>query len=449
MASSVFSRPFFLFYGLVWRLATPLLRRSRRLADGWEERHIPGRWLEPDIPTAGTAQADNAGLPSDHAVDIWLQAASGGEARLAVAICRALGQDRPLCVLVATWTRQGRDVVEKALPSLAESHPLLRVIVRFAPFDRPDIARRAVRLARPRVLAMLETELWPSLMAACREEGVPVRVLNGRINTSTVRFGRFFASLMRAVTPQNVHAIAERDRRNFAEIFPCPTEVMPNIKFDLAAELLDAPLSEASQSFTPGGPVFLFASVRDCEETRLPGLFARIHEACPEARIVVVPRHLHRVEAWQSRLSEAGLEAQLITDTAPGQPIPRGHVLIWNRFGDLPGLYAAAQAVFVGGSFGMGGQNFLESLAAGRIPCIGPSADNFLWAMDSGGLPSLEESGLLRVVPTPEAVMDAMLELAASPLPREDVRERFRAWLEPRLGTSARCAALLEQTAQH
>ena len=220
------------------------------------------------------------------------------------------------------------------------------------------------------------------------------------------------------------------------------------VKFDLAAELLESPLSEASQSFVPGGPVFLFASVRDCEETRLPGHFSRILKAMPDARIIVVPRHLHRVAEWKTRLDALGFDPLLITEAEPSQPVPHGRILIWDRFGDLPGLYASAQAVFVGGSFGMGGQNFLESLAAGRIPCIGPSADNFLWAMDSGGLPSLEESGLLRVAPTPEAVMDAMLELASSPLPREEVRKRFRTWLEPRLGTSARCAALLEQAVQ-
>ena len=436
MTSSVFSRPFFVFYGLLWRLASPLLRRSKRLADGWAERHIPEHWLEPDVPPAEAR--------SEHPVDIWLQAASGGEARLAVALCRALSPNRPLRVLVATWTRQGRDIVEKAVPSLAESHPLLRLAVRFAPFDRPDIARRAVRMARPRVLALLETELWPSLMAACRDEGVPVHVFNGRINDSTVRFGRFFPSLMRALAPQSIYAISESDRQRFAAVFPSESSVMPNIKFDLATELLDKPLSEHSLTALPEGPAFLFASVRECEEARLPERLLRLTAAVPDACIVIVPRHLHRVEEWKNRLSALGFQPKLFSEIS-GQTSSDARVLIWDRFGDLPALYAAAQAVFVGGSFGMGGQNFLESLAGGRIPCIGPSADNFLWALDGGALPSLEESGLLRIASTPEAVMDAMLELAASPLPREEVRERFRSWLEPRLGASAFYASLLER----
>ena len=359
MASSVFSRPFFFFYSLLWRVALPFLKRSRRLADGWSERLIPEDWLEPDFSPAS----------GEHNVDIWLQAASGGEARLAISVCKALDREQPLRVLVVTWTRQGRDVIEKAMPALAESHPHLKLAVRFAPFDRPDIARSSISLARPRIVALLETELWPSLMAACREQGVPVHVLNGRITASTVNFGRRFSALMKAVSPAGVAAISEHDRRGFAAIFPCSTHTMPNIKFDLAAEMLEKPMEE--NSFLAEGPVFLFASVRSGEETRLPGQLPHIFKERPEACIIVVPRHLHRVDAWKSVLGDIGLAPLLVTEMGENFTLPRGRVLIWDRFGDLPRLYASAQAVFVGGSFGQGGQNFLESLAGGRIPCIG------------------------------------------------------------------------------
>ena len=123
-------------------------------------------------------------------------------------------------------------------------------------------------------------------------------------------------------------------------------------------------------------------------------------------------------------------------------------MLIWDRFGDLPQLYAAARAVFVGGSFGQGGQNFLEALSAGRIPCIGPSAHNFLWAMGTGdpSMPSLEQAGLLRVAHTPKDVIDIMLEQASSTYDRKLVRERFREWLAPRQGGAAGTARDIEET---
>lgn len=443
MASSLFSRPFFLGYSLLWKLANPLLKRSKRLADGWRERFAPKGWLLPDFPSPeGYDQGD-------HTVDLWIQAASGGEARLAVSLCRSLSRDVPLRILIVTWTRQGRDVVESAIPALAESHPLLRLAVRFAPFDHPDIVRRAIRQACPRLLVLLETELWPGLLAACKERGVPVRLVNGRINSSTTKVGRFFPKLMAGIAPEGIRAISEEDCRGFSSVFPstaCSVEEMPNIKFDLAAELLEKTLENTMPGIALDAPLFLFASVRKGEETRLPGQIQRIYSAQPNANVVIVPRHLHRVSAWKCALDDLGFNPCLLSQQTPGQPLPSRSVLVWDRFGDLPQLYAAASAVFVGGSFGQGGQNFLESLAAGRIPCIGPSARNFLWAMHGTATqPSLEECGLLRVGRTPQEVMDIMLELAAHPRDRHAVREQFRLWLAPRLGGSSHAASWLEE----
>lgn len=424
-------------YRVLWRLARPLLRRSSRLSDGWKERLAPDDWLLPEFPRS-----------NDHTVDLWLQAASGGEARLAVAVCEQLSPDAPLRVLVTTWTRQGRDVMEKAAESLKNSHPSLSVIVRFAPFDHPDIVRRALDIASPRMVALLETELWPGLLAACREKNIPVHVYNGRINSSTAHFARLFSSLMTELSPASVHAISRYDQQAFSRIFPCSVDRMSNIKFDLAAKALENPLSTHNHCFSVSGPVFLFASVRQCEETRIPGQLARLYKTVPNAAVVVVPRHLHRVAAWKSVLEDLALMPVLVSELPAGRCLPRRHVLIWDRFGDLPQLYAAARAVFVGGSFGQGGQNFLEALSAGRIPCIGPSAHNFLWAMGTGdpSMPSLEQAGLLRVAHTPKDVIDIMLEQASSTYDRKLVRERFREWLAPRQGGAAGTARDIEET---
>jgi len=184
------------------------------------------------------------------------------------------------------------------------------------------------------------------------------------------------------------------------------------------------------------------------------------------AAAVIVPRHLHRVRPWQERLEDLGLRPLLLSELGEASRIPASATLVWDRFGDLPALYGKAAAVFVGGSFGQGGQNFLEALSAGIVPCIGPSASNFLWAMDrSGGLPSLEEAGLLHVLKTPKAVVETMLmqagadrsafeegglfsgvlrrmlscrtDAVSKALPKEDVMGLFEAWLEPRKGGSA------------
>lgn len=445
MSSGIFSRPFFRFYAFLWNAALPLLRRNRRLADGWEERIGAGR--------------------TEFKADLWIQAASGGEARLAVSVCGSLPPDAGLRILVSTWTRQGRDVIEKALPGLAVSRPGLEIAVRFAPFDRPDIARAALENAAPRLVVLLETELWPGLLGACRSLGIPVQVINGRITGATARLGRILPGVMRAIAPERVLAVSEAEARRFSGVLGSAPEVMPNIKFDLAeARRIPGPESRLPVEFE--GPVFLFASTRHTDETRISGHLHLIRRHFPGAAAVIVPRHLHRVRPWQERLEDLGLRPLLLSELGEASRIPASATLVWDRFGDLPALYGKAAAVFVGGSFGQGGQNFLEALSAGIVPCIGPSASNFLWAMDrSGGLPSLEEAGLLHVLKTPKAVVETMLmqagadrsafeegglfsgvlrrmlscrtDAVSKALPKEDVMGLFEAWLEPRKGGSA------------
>ena len=153
-------------YGVLWRLLMPFLRRNRRLAEGWEERLVPADWLA-HVPWA---------MRERRGCDRWLQAASGGEARLALAVLEAL-PDRPTKrdarpgsedgawrVLMTTWTRQGRDMLERGASRICALRGDMLCAVRFAPLDEPDTALRALELAEPRVLALLETELWPGLM---------------------------------------------------------------------------------------------------------------------------------------------------------------------------------------------------------------------------------------------------------------------------------------------
>lgn len=129
-------------YGMLWGVLTPFLHRNARLADGWKERRIPVDWLA-HVPWA---------MRERRGCDIWLQAASGGEARLALAVLAALprrersGEERPgeeenaWRVLLTTWTRQGRDILEKEQRSCAGSVPTSSV---------PSVSRRwTLRLLR-------------------------------------------------------------------------------------------------------------------------------------------------------------------------------------------------------------------------------------------------------------------------------------------------------------
>ncbi len=439
----VFSSLFFRAYALLWRVARPLLRRNRRLREGWSERLVPPGWTRP--------------------VDVWIQAASGGEARLALTLLAAWPEPPAhgeLRVLVATWTKQGRELLDKGLAGLCRERPWLHAVARYAPLDDPAVARRAVAQAAPRALALLETELWPGLLGACTEAGVPVCLINARMTRASQEGYRILRSTLRRVAPRRILAVSRRDAERFADIFgadprcaspdgrePAVVETMPNMKFDSAlAALADPPRRDLAPVFCRTGPVFLLASTRKEEEKLVGPHLARLWQDDPTAALVVAPRHMARVDAWMELLADLSLKPLRASRLGEHQSLEPGGVLVWDRFGDLPQLYAVADAAFVGGSLKLGGQNFLEALSAGLTPCVGPSLDNFRWALGEDTPPSLEESGLLDVCPHFGAAADVLARRAREPKDRERTRAAFLDWIRPRAGGSALAARLLADT---
>ncbi len=467
---------FFRLYGALWRLALPFLRRKARLKDGFEERLVPENWLP--------APQTESHVPF---VDIWLQAASGGEAHLVTEILDAwvasppafcMPEGKPLRVLITTWTRQGHGILTSAISQRPAWAACFSIFVRYAPFDHPSIARRAVRVARPRFLALLETELWPGLLGACTEAGVPVLVLNARMTKTSLELYKIIARPLRACAPHHVEAVTREDAGRFCSLFPSLAaehcRVMPHIKYDRAARSLTAPSAPLPPPFTAEffagrAPVLLFASVRKEEEKYItPALMQLQRTLPPQALCVVAPRHLARVPAWEKRLHDLGIMAtrasacrsitpprpeppRSIFDAffAPLAPPPPFRVLIWDIFGHLPVLYSMASLVFVGGSLApLGGQNFLESLSAGRIPLVGPFTETFSWALTAEPAPSLHDLNLVHLCPKPARFMaclrHGLASMPSAPSP-ETVKERFAAFLAPRTGGSAHAATVLKE----
>jgi len=412
-------------YGHLWRLALPVLRRNRRLADGWEERMAPDGWANP--------------------ADVWIQAASGGEAYLAAELLEHLPPSpaAPLRVLLTTWTRQGRDVLDALIARLAAERPDIHAQAAFFPLDEPEMMGRALEMASPRVVVLLETELWPGLLGECAARSIPVLILNGRLSPGSLagykQLNRLVPGYWQAVAPRETGALSEEDAARFATLFGKPEHihVIPNIKFDRARF---TPGDAALADLLPRGHrVRLLASVRAEEEKDLAGVIRKLRKICPEDVIIVAPRHLHRVDAWISRLASANIPYVLRTSLTPEVPASPGSVIIWDTFGELANLYALACTVFVGGSLApLGGQNMLEPLANGRLPLLGPHTKNFSWAMD--GADGLAANGLVRSFRNADALAEALSE---EPLPPSIVRQRFTTWLDTRRGGTAAGIALL------
>lgn len=442
-------------YSLAWAAARPFLRRNKRLQEGFPQRLVPDGW-----PGPATGAGTGGGIKPPAQTDIWLQAASGGEAYLVwellahlAVLCEGKGSPEPLRVLATTWTRQGLEILQNMAEKLHAEHPWLSVRATFFPLDSPKLMEKALDQARPRVVGLLETELWPGLMLACEKRHVPMLILNGRMTDKSLRgylkLDAVVPGFWNALSPKHICAISEADAGRFARLFgDDKVEAVPNIKFDRASAATATAVSEALLKLLPpelhARQTALLASVREQEEPALLSVIQTLH-ARNAPTIIITPRHMHRVKPWQALLS--GAKLPFVMRSKQEKTIPAGAIVVWDTFGELGQLYQLADAVFVGGSLApLGGQNFLEPLALGRVPCCGPHLSNFAWALEpSGGAEqdSLEALGLLQLGANAKAVAALLQAQLGTPARHDAVRERFQGWLSRRLGGSARCAQRL------
>jgi 3-deoxy-D-manno-octulosonic-acid transferase len=146
----------FAFYNLSWSVALPWLRLNHRLAEGYHQRAFKDK------------------LPG--VADLWIQAASVGESFLALEILKTLEVEQPIQILLTSNTRQGIDILNQALPELIRGQNQIQTAVHYFPFDKPSIMAAAVAGIRPKLMVLLETEIWPGLLLALKAQSCKILI---------------------------------------------------------------------------------------------------------------------------------------------------------------------------------------------------------------------------------------------------------------------------------
>ena len=406
-------------YEWLWQAAIPLLSRNQRLKEG-----LPQRIGKP--------------FP-EGPFDIWIQAASAGESYLACMLLDHLAATGAHRILITTNTRQGKDIIEAGIANRPGSPTGTRCASAYFPFDRPSLMAAAVGAIQPRLVVLLETEIWPGLLKTLKCRRIPCIIVNGRMRARSLRHYRVWPDLWRALAPERILAVSPADANRYAGLYsPESVSVVPNMKFDrLRADPQSDPANPVAQLIPPDRALVVLGSVRREEEEAVSRMIGHLRAHRPELIIGLFPRHMHRIGPWQTRLASGGIPGQLRSrTTAAAAP---GSVILWDVFGELSQAYATACGAFVGGSLApLGGQNFLEPLPCGLVPVIGPSWETFDWVGED-----LFTNGLVRVAADWRSAAEILLEIVASPPPREAVREAFDAYLRDHQGGTARSAAAI------
>ncbi|GAB6094750.1 glycosyltransferase N-terminal domain-containing protein [Desulfatiferula olefinivorans] len=420
MRESIAMTLLFFVYRLAWTLALPFLRRRPRLADGIDQRLLTGNGHGP--------------------ADIWIQSASAGEAYLTADILAALDVAMPIRIRLTTATRQGFDILKQARQALRKIRPALDIDVSFTPFDRPDIMENAVDQIRPRLMVLVELEMWPGMLKALKNKGCPILIVNGRLTDRSLKRYLLFPGLWQALAPDEVCAMSDDDARRFESLFPnTPVRVVPNIKFDRVAS--DSTVTEVNPLaglFPDDRPRVVLGSIREEEEEAVVDLIRTLIRQEPQVLVLLFPRHMHRVDAWTRRLTALDIRFRRRSDL--DGKTDAGQVIVWDRFGELASAYALAQAAFVGGSLApLGGQNFLEVLQSGLVPVCGPHWENFAWVGEA-----IVDKGLLILEPTGKKAAERLLIQIRNAVPRDRIRQRASDYLDTRKGgTRQTCARIL------
>ncbi|MEJ2096245.1 MAG: glycosyltransferase N-terminal domain-containing protein [Deltaproteobacteria bacterium] len=361
MPSKLVKKTFFSLYGGIWAALMPFLRKNGRLAEGFRQRTLDEPVLNP--------------------ADLWIQSASAGEAYLTWEILKRLPQAASFSILLTANTRQGIDILFQAARQFRKYHRQALVRVAYFPFDRPLVMQKAVHQIQPRVMVLLESELWPGLLYSLKRSESRILIINGRITQKSLARYSIWPSLWRDLRPDAILAISNEDAGRFARLFgKKAVAVMPNIKFDrlqspdprgTAENPLDAFLPASS-------PFLILGSIRRAEEKDALNILLEILRRHPDVVIGLFPRHMHRIQHWRQVLQTSGVSWLL--RSAVETVIPGGSVILWDVFGELNPAYMKSAGAFVGGSLApVGGQNFLEPVMVGTPTIIGPYWDNFKW----------------------------------------------------------------------
>ncbi len=398
---------FHLVYALTWITILPFLPLLRSVRPAFWQRVLPRAVKKKP--------------------DIWIQAASAGEAALVQEVIQAWPADKPLNILGTSSTQQGLQILQNLKPP---GH--IKLEARIFPFDAPWIMRRFLKRLQPKLLVLVETEMWPGLLKACRDQGVKSIIINGRLSTKSLARYLFLVNRnWNNFTPDKVLAQSQQDQQRFALLFSYNNiQQMPNLKFErsLSSEFLPYVQNPLSGYFKPSAPVVVLGSIRRQEEEKVFWVVYRLLQERPKCNPVIVPRHMQRVPAWQEMLQDSGLPWVLRSTLEDGPA--KGQILLWDVFGELQQLYGLARAVYVGGSLvPAGGQNFLEPLSQGVTPCIGPHWENFAWVGQE-----IVHSGLVHQVSNEESLVSCLLDNMKQNRSRENVAEQFRSYVQARQG---------------
>lgn len=428
-----------LIYTLLLRLISPLLL-------GWmylRARRVGGKWqiFSPQrFGYYGKTPKPNQPLVLVHAVSL-------GEMRAAQPLVQAL-LDAGHHVLLTHLTYTGYAEGQRAFNAALVSGQLTQ---QWLPYDFPGAAKRFYAHYEPKLLIVIEREVWPNLIYQAYKAGIPSFLVSARFSARSLRKAMRLGLLMRQSFGYftAIYAQTYQDAVRLEHAGGKGVRVAGNFKFDVHLAMDQV---ERGRKFADslGRKIVVIASTREGEDELFIEAMRRYIKREQHLDLdnkqrtlfYLIPRHPQRFESTMAQLKAEGWNVIRRTDlvstgdctTSSLACCKTADVVLGDSLGEMPWYYAQAQVAIIGGSFApLGGQNFIEACALGVPVIVGPHTRNFEQAVND----ALEEGAVIRVSNADAAVKQAMALLEDSSA-RQAMSDAATFWVRKHSGSVER-----------
>ncbi|MGY8814198.1 MAG: lipid IV(A) 3-deoxy-D-manno-octulosonic acid transferase [Gammaproteobacteria bacterium] len=365
---------------------------------------------------------------------IWIHAVSVGEVNATKPLVDYIQNHYVgYSILITTVTPTGAFAVNELFDD--------RVIHRYLPYDIPYFLNKFLNTIEPSILIVMETEIWPALYTVCKNNTIPIALINARLSEKSLAGYRLFPKFTKLILSYItvIAAQSEMDATRYISLGARTdkTFITGNLKFDVT--IPDSAYEEGQSIKLKFGnrPILLAASTHDGEEILILNSLLKIKNKVPDILLIIAPRHPHRASKVRKLCEKKLLRTSSYSNNS--KKINNIDVFILDTLGQLTTYYAAADIAFVGGSLvPIGGQNILEPAILSLPIITGKHLSNF---QEISSL-LLNEEALL-IINNPDALSEAVINLFQDVKLRQIMGDRAKAVIEMNKGKTQKLMKLI------
>ncbi|TVM04278.1 MAG: hypothetical protein CV087_01165 [Candidatus Brocadia sp. WS118] len=378
---------------------------------------------------------------------IWIHCASVGEVLMVKTLVNSIEKEfNNLDIVVSTNTNTGWSVAKRCFDNKK---------IFYFPLDLSWVVNKVLSAIQPICVILVELEIWPNFLISTAKMRIPVVLLNARISEKSLKWYR----VLRKISKEFFESLTSEENIFCARTGTDATRLMNlgipesqvcitgNMKFDNLVTGVPEDTKKgllALFEIDKEDKVIVCGSTHEGEEMVMLKMFGRLREKIKKLRLVLVPRHIERVNEIVKLIESFRYRCVRKTSLDKGEKIgakKEEAVILVDTIGELQTTYSIADCVFVGKSLvPQGGQNMMEPAGLARPVIVGPHTFNF-----AEETRLLKEADAIAVVQDEPALVDKMIYLLEHQDEAREMGERAQSVVIKQRGATERNIQVLRK----